>query len=384
MKNIVILGSTGSIGTQTLDVISKHSDKFKVIGLSAGGNLSLIIEQILQFKPLFVSVSAESDSALLRKKFPALTVYSGAEGLNSLAGLPQANLVVVSLVGSMAIAPTLIALESGKDVALATKEVLVAAGSFINAAAKASGARLFPIDSEHSAVAQCLSGSRPEDVRRIILTASGGPFLNTPIEQLKSVTPADALKHPNWDMGNKISIDSATMINKGLEVIEAYWLFAVPLEKIEVVIHPQSTVHSMVEFVDGSIIAQLGVPDMRLPIQYALSCSARWSADFPRFDFTKAQKLDFRPVDHDKYPGLNLAFSALKLGGVMPAVYNAANEVAVDLFLKGAIGFLDIPKLVKAVMSDIPSFGLDLTLESVLKADQWARACCLQRQLILV
>ena len=376
MKNIVILGSTGSIGTQTLDVINRHTDKFRVLGLSAGGNLPLIIEQIQQFKPLFVSVSAEADCKQLQNKFPELTIHYGKKGLDILADLQQTDLVVVSLVGAMAISPTLKALEAGKDVALATKEVLVAAGSFINKAAKNSGAKLFPIDSEHSAVAQCLSGARPEDVRRIILTASGGPFLKTSFEQLKQVTPAEALKHPNWDMGNKISIDSATMMNKGLEVIEAYWLFSVPLEKIEVVIHPQSIVHSMVEFVDGSIIAQLGVPDMRLPIQYALSGGARWSADFPRFDFTKPQKLDFIPVDHQKYPSLNLAYEALKAGGVMPAIYNAANEVAVDLFLKGKIRFLDIPRLVQNAMDAAPSQNQGFTMEAVFAADEWARRYC--------
>ncbi|MFH1428156.1 MAG: 1-deoxy-D-xylulose-5-phosphate reductoisomerase [Candidatus Margulisiibacteriota bacterium] len=372
MKNIVILGSTGSIGTQTLDVINRHPDKFKVLGLSAGNNIDLFIKQIKAYSPQIVVISNPKGRARLEKEFPNLQIVSGPDALATLASNPRADLVVISLVGAMAIEPALKAINAGKDIALATKEVLVAAGEIITKAARENKVNIYPIDSEHSAIAQCIGTARPTDINKIILTASGGPFLNWAADRLKDVTPADALKHPNWDMGAKITIDSATMMNKGLEVIEAYWMFSIPLDKIEVVIHPQSIVHSMVEFVDGSVIAQLGVPDMRLPIQYALSMPDRWPAEFPRLDFTQQRHLDFYPVDYNKYPALSLAYKAIAGGGTMPAVLNAANEAAVDLFLQKKIGFIDISSLVSEVMGQHKPVA-DMSLDAIQQADRWAR-----------
>jgi len=372
MKNIVILGSTGSIGTQTLDVLARHPEKFKVVGLSAGSNINRLQQQITTWQPRIVSVASESDAGILRQQFPSLEVLTGPDALTDLAAVPDADLTVISLVGAMAIKPTIQAIQAGKDIALATKEVLVAAGEIITRLAKKHEVRITPIDSEHSAIAQCIGNAKPQDIQRIILTASGGPFLNKSLQQLSNATPRNALKHPNWDMGAKISIDSATMMNKGLEVIEAYWLFQVPPQHIEVVIHPQSIIHSMVEFVDGSTIAQLGQPDMRLPIQYALSDPDRFSAEFPRLDFTQQLHLDFLPVDVNQFPCLQLAYEALTTGGTMPCVLNAANEIAVHLFLKEKIGFMDIFQRVQTVMAQHTVIQKP-SLETIFECDRWAR-----------
>lgn len=375
MKKLVILGSTGSIGRQTLEVVRSLPGKFKVIGLGAGRNRSLLAQQIREFKPAAAALAEENDLPLLKEELPpgfGTELRAGREGLGYLAALPEADLVVAAITGAAGIYPTIAALEAGKDVALANKETLVAAGELVLQLAAQKKAALYPVDSEHSAIWQCLNGSKPGTVSKIILTASGGPFRSLSKEQLAEVTVEMALRHPNWSMGSKITIDSATLMNKGLEAIEAKWLFGVSYSQIEVVIHPQSIVHSAVEFLDGSIIAQMGLPDMRLPIQYALTYPERLPGGVPRLRLTDLQSLTFETPDYEKFPSLKLALEAGQTGGTMPAVLNAANEVAVDSFLRGLLPFKAIPQVVAEVMEKhivrtCPGLG------EIMEADHWAR-----------
>ncbi|GIW43022.1 MAG: 1-deoxy-D-xylulose 5-phosphate reductoisomerase [Candidatus Binatia bacterium] len=376
MKALTILGSTGSIGVTTLDVVARFPDRLRVVALAAGTRVAQLAEQARRFQPRVVAVGAESAVDEFRQEFPDFKgdVVYGPEGLAYCATLPDVDLVVSALVGAIGLVPTLRAVESGKAVALANKEVLVAAGSLVTECARRSGATLWPLDSEHNAIFQVLQGHRREDVRRLILTASGGPFLRTPKTKLADVGPAEALKHPTWKMGAKITVDSATLMNKGLEVIEAHWLFGLDPSKIEVVIHPQSIVHSLVEYVDGSVLAQLGVPDMSIPIAYVLGHPERLPLNYlPRLDLAGAGKLEFESPDVERFPCLTLAYQALALGGTAPAVLNAANEEAVAAFLAGRAKFLDIPRVIQSVLHNHDPQVIDC-LETVLRADQWARA----------
>ncbi len=375
MKRIAILGSTGSIGRNALQVIEQFPDRFQVVALAAGRNVDLLIEQIQRFRP---KVAAALDQKLandLASRLPAdigVEVFAGSQGYQNIANCTEADMVLSSMVGAAGLIPTLSAIRAGKDVALANKETLVMAGALVMEEVRRYQIRLLPVDSEHNAIFQALEGHRREDLKRILLTASGGPFLNLPKEQLESVTPAQALNHPNWEMGAKITIDSATMMNKGLEVIEAKWLFDLAVEKIDVHIHPQSIVHSMVEYVDGSVIAQLGMPDMRVPIAYALAYPERLKLDLPTLDLFSVQTLTFQEPDLGRYPCLDLAFNACKAGGTMPAVLNASNEVAVQAFLDKRIPFLGIARLVDKVMQE-HELAPATELEAILAADTWAR-----------
>lgn len=371
VKPISILGSTGSIGTSTLDVVSRFSDRFSVAALAAGRRLERLEEQIRAFDPELVSVANEADAAKLRERFPGLEVQSGLSGLVAVATHEKSEFVVSATVGAVGLVPTLRAIEAGKSVGLANKETLVVAGELMTSAVVRSGARLLPVDSEHNAIHQCLDG-RKEPFRRIWLTASGGPFRKASLAEMREASPERALKHPTWEMGPKITIDSATLMNKGLEVIEARWLFDASPERIGVVVHPQSTIHSMVEFEDGSLIAQLGVTDMRLPIQYALTYPERLASGLPPLDLTSPMRLDFEPPDLERFPCLALAFRALELGGTAPAVLNAANEVAVAAFLAGRIGFLALPEILSETLARHERKDAS-TLENVLDADRWAR-----------
>ncbi len=365
MKRLAILGATGSIGRQTLEVVRSFGDRFQVIGLGAGRNLPLLERQIREFQPKLVSISEASLRQRLRR--PEYELLS----LDELASHPDVDLVVIAISGKAGLGPTLAAIEAGKSIALATKEVLVMAGEIVTTAARRRGVEILPIDSEPSAIWQCLRGEE-RSVARLILTASGGPFRQLALEQLATVTPEQALDHPTWKMGKKITIDSATMINKGFEVIEAQWLFDFPVEKIEVVVHPQSIVHSFVEFVDGSIKAQLGPPDMRLPIQYALFYPERPPSELPRLDFSNIGPLTFEAPDLERFPCLRLALEAGRRGGTYPAVLSAADEVAVELFLEQRIGFLDIATLVEEALEQHQSIPHP-SLEEILAADAWAR-----------
>jgi 1-deoxy-D-xylulose-5-phosphate reductoisomerase len=371
LKRISILGSTGSIGRNTLEVVSKHPDKFRVAGLAVGNNIALLAEQIRAFKPEVAAVFNERPAEELKKEFPDLKVLTGEQGLIDAATIDDVDMVVSAIVGSPGLLPTYAAVKAGKDIALATKEALVMAGKVIMTEAAKNDVKILPVDSEHSAVFQCLEGRDMDDVRKIILTASGGAFLRKSLSELEDVTPADALKHPNWDMGKKITIDSATLMNKGLEVIEAFWLFGMPLEKIEVVIHPQSIVHSMVEFIDGSVMAQLSVPDMKGPIAYALSYPGRFGDILPATNLAKIKELTFEEPDMEKYRSLSLTYDALRAGGTMPCVLNAANEVAVEAFLEGKIRFGDIFHVISETMSGHKVSGGE-TIEEVI--DSSARA----------
>src|SRR5438552_4276215 len=374
MKGLAILGSTGSVGTNVLRIVDAFPERFAVVGLSAGDNVEKLAEQVARYRPRVVSVkSAAAREALGRRlDLRALRVLVGEEGAVEVATHPDARLVVASAVGAVGLVPTYRALQAGKDVALANKETLVMAGELMVAQARARGGTLLPIDSEHCALHQCLGGRAARDVRRLVLTASGGPFRTRARETFDRITPAEALAHPTWSMGRKITIDSATLMNKGLEVIEARWLFGVGADRVEVLIHPQSVVHSMVEFVDGTVLAQIGVTDMRLPIQYALSYPERWEAAIPGIDFTRALRLEFDSPDHDRFPCLGLAYRALEGGGTLPAVLNAANEEAVGAFLDGRIAFPAIPEAIREVMDDHPPRAV-ATLDDVLAADAWAR-----------
>ncbi len=371
-KGLAILGSTGSIGVNTLEIVRRRGDGFGVITLSAGVNMELLASQIEEFTPSFVSVLTEGGAAKLKALgVTGVEVGVGIEGAIRAATFDGVDITVSAIAGAAGLLPTMAAIKAGKDVALANKETLVMAGALVMEAVKSAGVRLMPIDSEHSAVFQALEGHRAEDVRRIILTASGGPFLNTPVEDLRGVTPEAALKHPKWSMGRKITIDSATMMNKGLEVIEARWLFDVPASKIDVVIHPQSVVHSMVEYVDGSIVAQLSTPDMLGPIAYALSYPERMESAAPRLDMN-GLKLEFMEPDLEKFPCLAVAYEALEGAMTLPAVLNAADEVVVAEFLDGAISFTDIHEVIRKVLKGHTPAPIR-AVSDVLEADRWAR-----------
>ena len=347
MKRLAILGSTGSIGTSTLDLVASMPDRFAVASLAAGRNIDLLEQQARRFAPHLVAVADGEIAAELGRRLDGSTrIVHGRQGLVEVATDPTADLVVSALVGAVGLAPTCAAIEAGRDVALANKETLVVAGEHIVSGAAASGSRILPVDSEHNALHQCLRGEKLEEVRRLWLTASGGPFRGHSAEALSRVSPAEALRHPTWKMGPKVTVDSATLMNKGLEVIEARWLFGLGGERIRVVVHPQSVVHSMVEFVDGSFKAQLGITDMRHPIQYALTWPDRREATLPPFDPVAAGPLEFLPPDEQRFPCLGLAYRALAAGGAAPAVLNAANEVAAQAFLDGRAGFCDIPAII--------------------------------------
>ena len=373
-RGLSILGSTGSVGCNVLRIVDAFPDRFEVVGLAAGGNVDRLAEQVARYRPRVVSVATESARAQLaqRTDVSGLRVGVGPDGAVAVATHADTSMVVAAAVGAVGLVPTYRALEAGKDVALANKETLVMAGELMVAQAKARGARLLPIDSEHCALHQCLDGRRPEEVKRLVLTASGGPFRNRPRESFRDVTPGEALQHPTWNMGRKITIDSATLMNKGLEVIEARWLFGVAADRIEVLVHPQSVVHSMVEFVDGTVLAQLGVTDMRMPIQYALSYPDKWPAAIPGIDFRGGLHLDFEVPDHDRFPCLSLAYRALAGGGALPTVLNAANEEAVSAFLERRVAFPAIPETIQEVMEE-PGPRLVRELDDILTADAWAR-----------
>lgn len=374
MKEISILGSTGSIGQNTLEVIAAHPDKFNVRALAAGTNVSLLKEQIERFRPEFVALATEEAADKLRERLAGTetAVLSGIDGLIAVATHSDVKMVVSAIVGAAGLVPTMAAIEAGKDIALANKETLVTAGPLVMGAVERAGVQLFPVDSEHSAIFQSLVGHRHGDVRRLILTASGGPFRATSLEALKQVTAAQALAHPNWSMGKKISVDSATMMNKGLEVIEASFLFDLPGKQISVHVHPESIVHSMVEYIDGAVIAQMGLPDMKTPIAYALSYPERVELNQPEMDLCSIGRLNFEEPDHLRFPCLKLAYQALEEGGDAPAVLNAANEVAVQFFLSGQLAFLQIPEVVSRVLEMNDPSGLT-TVSEVLRKDRWAR-----------
>jgi len=375
-KAISILGSTGSIGVSTLEVIRQFPESFDVAALGCGRNVELLSEQIREFQPRVVSVMdgelAAKLSALLDGASPRPEIVYGEQGFGQVATLPESEIVVSAMVGAAGLLPTLESIRSGKLVALANKETMVIAGKIVTEAAAKHGAIILPVDSEHSAIFQALQGNHPENLRRILLTASGGPFFSLVSEELAHVTPEQALRHPNWSMGRKITIDSATLMNKGLEVIEAHWLFGVPVDQIAVHVHPESIIHSMVEYIDGSVIAQMGIPDMRIPIAYALAYPQRLPVNSPPLDLFRLQRLTFFPPDMDRFPCLRLAFDSCKAGGTMPAVLNAANEVAVSAFLDKQIGFLDISRIIETVMNK-HQVNENPDLEAVLAADRWAR-----------
>lgn len=373
MKNISILGSTGSIGIQALDVVRHNRDKYNVVALSAGKNIDLLYTQIIEFQPSVVAVSDCQSQQKLKEMLgnKKVDVFFGQEGLINIAAMEETDIVLISVVGMVGLVPTLSAIKSGKTVALANKETLVAGGSIVKDALKNSASKIIPVDSEHCAIFQCLQNSNT-NAERLILTASGGPFRGRSREELMHVKPEDALKHPNWSMGKKITIDSATLMNKGLEVIEAHWLFDTDFDRIDVVIHPQSIIHSMVEYIDGSILAQLGTADMRTPILYALSYPDRVHGVAGRLDLIKIKSLTFEEADFNTFRCLKLAYDAGKIGGTMPAVLNAANEVAVELFLKDVIGFTDIQRIVEDSMLQHKCVK-NPKLEDILEADRAAR-----------
>lgn len=352
-KRIALLGSTGSIGTQALDIISRFPDDFTAEVLTAGNNIELLIDQAIRFRPDSVVIANPGLYMLLKERLKDLPVkvYAGEDALNEVVKGSNVDMVLAAMVGFSGLRPTLSAVNAGKDIALANKETLVVAGQIIQEAALKSGSRIIPVDSEHSAILQCLAGETGNPVEKITLTASGGPFHNHTLEQLKNVSPSDALRHPNWDMGNKVTIDSASMMNKGLEVIEAKWLFDLTPDEIEVIIHPQSIIHSFVHFADGSVKAQLGMPDMRVPILYAFTYPNRLRSDLPRMNFEQCSNFTFHKPDMLKFRNLTLAYKAIKVGGNMPCVLNAANEMAVNAFLDGKIRFLQMPDVVEYAMS---------------------------------
>ncbi len=374
MKRITILGSTGSIGTSALKVIEGLSGEIEILGLSTHQRVDLLFQQCQQFKPKAVCITGTDVSIKVIEKIQQLgiLVLTGKDGLKDLAALPENDLLLNALVGSIGLLPTLTAIEQQTDIGLANKETLVMAGELVTAFAEKKGVKILPVDSEHSAIFQCLQGENQKTISRLILTASGGPFLNYSLDGLKSVTVEQALNHPNWQMGDKITIDSATLMNKGLEVIEAFWLFKIPLSQIEVVVHPQSIIHSFVEFVDGSIKAQLGMPDMKIPIQYALTYPERRFLQSERLNFPMLKQLTFEKPDETKFPALRLAFDSIKKGGTAPAVLNAANEVAVGKFLGKKIRFTDISRYVKLALEKHSSI-FKPKLEDILSADLWAR-----------
>ncbi len=374
MRTIALLGSTGSIGVSTLALVREFPERFKVHGLVAGRNLSLFARQIKEFSPTLAAIERNEDIAPLRKLLGKhkVEILSGQTGAAAVATASKVDVVLAAIVGGAGLMPTLRGLLAGKEIALANKEALVMAGELFVKAAKQKGVRLLPVDSEHSAIFQCLQGNQRSEVDKLILTASGGPFLRTPLHRLASVSINQALKHPNWKMGRKITIDSATMMNKGLEVVEARWEFDMEPGRIEVVIHPQSIVHSMVRYQDGAIMAQLGIADMRLPIAYALTYPHRLKGSWPPLDLTKQGSLNFLPVEKKRFPALDLAYAALIESGTMPAVLNAANEVAVAAFLAGKIGFREIHRIIERTMQRHPSKHAK-SIEEVIEVDRWAR-----------
>ena len=369
--NLIILGSTGSIGTQTLDIAREHPDKVNIRALAAGSNADLLAEQVAEFDPDVVAL-ADPDAADRLASMVSCRVLRGSEGVVEVAAHEPGDCVVTAMVGAAGLMPTIAAIEQGRRIALANKETMVVAGDLINELTRKHGVDVLPVDSEHSAIYQSLAGEPWESIRKLILTASGGPFRDRPLDTFLNITSEEALAHPNWEMGPKITIDSATMMNKGLEVIEAHWLFDIPPERIEVTIHPQSVIHSMVEFCDGSSKAQLGPPDMKVPIQYALSAPGRWSSRFPVLDWSKEHQLTFEKPDPLRYPCLDLAYEALRMGDGAGAVMNAANEVAVGLFLDQRIAFGDIPRLIESALQSVESQGAS-TLESRAELDAEAR-----------
>lgn len=375
MKSIAILGSTGTIGVNALNVVRQFPRRFKVRGLVAGRRFELLAQQVNEFSPAIVSVQREEDVPTLRRLLGKrkIEIVWGEEGAVRVATASNVDTVLAAIVGAAGLVPTLAAVRAGKDIGLANKEALVMAGELFVREAKKRGVRLLPVDSEHSAVFQCLGGNRKEDVGRIILTASGGPFLRTPLAKLRNVTIDEALKHPTWRMGPKITIDSATMMNKGLEVVEARWMFNVSPEQVDVVIHPQSIVHSMVEYKDGSIMAQLGIPDMRIPIAYALSYPERLDTGLEPLNLQQQGELTFLSVERNRFPALGLAYKALSLGGTILPVLNAANEVAVDAFLRGRIGFRQIHRLIEKTLGAHTVVKVR-NLTQILEADRWARS----------
>ena len=372
MKDICVLGSTGSIGTQTLDIAAAYPDSLRVEAMSCGRNTELFREQLRRFKPRLAAAALEEDALELSREFPDIQFYSGIDGISRMARESESSIVVNSLLGMIGIRPTYEALLAGKDIAFANKETLVAAGEIIMSAVKEKGAAFLPVDSEHSAIFQCLQGAAGNPVRKLILTASGGPFRGYSQGQLESVSPAQALRHPNWSMGAKITIDSATMMNKGLEIIEASWLFGIPAEDIEVVVHPQSAVHSAVEFMDGAVIAQIGSPDMKIPRAYALSYPKRLPEAGRPFSFTELGSMTFEKPDHETFRCLALAYEAIARGGSCPAVMNAANEAAVAAFLSERIGFTDIPRIVESCMDADPCEAAD-SIDAILEKERLTR-----------
>ena len=373
MKKISLLGSTGSIGTNVLDVIERNPEKFQILGMSAGSNVDLFAKQIRKFKPRVVALFDTKKIPILKERIADLDIeiLSGEEGSVAVATLPEADMVVSGVMGSAGLLPAIHALKSGKNLALANKETLVIAGELVLREAQKTNSQIIPIDSEHSAIFQALNGEKKERIKKIILTASGGPFRTFSFDQMEAVTVKDALNHPNWDMGAKITIDSSTMMNKGLEYIEAKWLFGVSTP-VEIIVHAQSIIHSMIEFVDTSIIAQLGIPDMRVPIAYALSYPDRFECDLPSLDLATMGNLTFEPPDFERFPCLRLAIDAMEIGKTMPAVLNAANEIAVQAFLEELISYKDIAELIHMVMQNHNPSPLK-ELQDVLIADRWAR-----------
>jgi 1-deoxy-D-xylulose-5-phosphate reductoisomerase len=374
-RRIAILGSTGSIGRSALSVVEAHADRLEIVGLAAGANANLLAGQIAHVRPRVAAMSTPHGVDTLRAQLGGAAqpqLAAGAEGLVAIATHPDVDLLLCASSGTAALEAVLAAIEAGKTIALANKEVLVMAGAIVTAAAARRGVTILPVDSEHNAIHQCLHGRRHEEIRRLILTASGGPFRSHSAAELRKVGPEDALRHPTWRMGRKITIDSATLMNKGLEVIEARWLFGVGASQIDVVIHPQSVVHSMVELRDGSIIAQLGVTDMRLPIQYAFSYPERWDSPLPPLDLTRCGQLDFAAPDHKRFPCLGLAYRALGGDSSLPVVLNSANEVAVAAFLGGDLSFLSIAEVITCAM-DANETGNVTTLDDVRRVDRWAR-----------
>ena len=373
-KNIAILGSTGSIGRQALEVIKANLDRFEVLALTANNSLDLLIEQACEFQPDIVAIANEEHYLQLKTALADLPikVYAGSDAVAQIPEMDSVDVVLTAMVGYSGLKPTINAVKAGKTIALANKETLVVAGDIINELAHKHNSSILPVDSEHSAIFQCLTGEGNNQIERIILTASGGPFRTKTLEELKSVTSPQALKHPNWEMGAKITIDSASMINKGFEVIEAKWLFGLKPEQIEVLVHPHSIIHSLVEFADGSIKAQLGMPDMKLPIQYAFTYPERLKTDFPRVDFMEYPELTFEKPDTARFRNLELAYKAMEIGGNMPCILNAANEVVVAAFLKDKIGFLQMSDIIEKVMQKV-TFVTHPTYEDYVETDREAR-----------
>jgi 1-deoxy-D-xylulose-5-phosphate reductoisomerase len=375
VRRLAILGSTGSIGQSALAVVDAHPSRLKVVSLAAGDNADLLAEQVQRYRPNVAALATAEGMDRLRATRGAdgsVTLVGGADGLIAAATCPDADIVICASAGTAALEAVLAAIDAGKMIAIANKEILVMAGALVTDAARRKGVSILPIDSEHNAVHQCLHGRARSELRRLILTASGGPFRCFSAEELERVSPSQALKHPTWKMGRKITIDSATLMNKGLEVIEAHWLFDVSADQIDVLIHPQSIVHSLVELGDGSVIAQLGVTDMRLPIQYACSYPERWEALLPSLDLARAGVLEFFPPEYDRFPCLKLAYRALRTGGTLPVVLNAANEIAVEAFLDGKLAFMSIPVVIEQAMNGHTVESVS-TLEIVRRVDRWAR-----------